>query len=51
VLDGLGPIGGRDHSPEEYIEADSFAPRAALVAGLIRRILTEKNLKQLRESI
>ena len=51
VLDGLGPIGGLDHSPDEYIEADSFAPRAALVAGLIRRILTEKNLKRLRESI
>jgi glutamate carboxypeptidase len=49
VLDGLGPIGGLDHSPDEYIEADSFAPRAALVAGLIQRILLEKNLKELRK--
>jgi glutamate carboxypeptidase len=51
VLDGLGPIGGLDHSPDEYIEADSFVPRAALVAGLIQRILSEKNLKQLRKMI
>jgi glutamate carboxypeptidase len=35
VLDGLGPIGGLDHSPNEYIELDSIAPRAALLAGLI----------------
>lgn len=39
VLDGLGPIGGLDHSPDEYIEIDSLAPRSALVAGLIHRIL------------
>jgi len=51
VLDGLGPIGGLDHSPDEYIEADSFAPRAALLAGLIRRMLTEKNLNELRELV
>ncbi len=37
-LDGLGPIGGRDHSPYEYLELDSVAPRAALLAGLIATI-------------
>ncbi len=37
-LDGLGPIGGRDHSPYEYLELDSVAPRAALLAGLIASI-------------
>ena len=51
VLDGLGPIGGLDHSPDEYIEADSLAPRAAMVAGLIQKILVEENLKQLRNLI
>ena len=51
VLDGLGPIGGRDHSPNEYIEADSFAPRAAMVAGLIRRMLLEKNFRELKNLI
>ena len=49
VLDGLGPIGGLDHSPDEYIEAESFTPRAAMVAGLIQRILSEGNLKELRK--
>jgi glutamate carboxypeptidase len=39
VLDGLGPIGGLDHSPNEYIEADSIVPRVQLAAELIRRIL------------
>jgi glutamate carboxypeptidase len=38
TLDGLGPIGDLDHSPNEYIELDSIAPRAALVAGLIATV-------------
>ncbi len=42
VIDGLGPVGGLDHSPDEYIVADSITPRAALAAELIRRILSEK---------
>ena len=37
-IDGLGPIGGNDHSPSEYLEIDSIAPRTALVAALIRTI-------------
>ncbi len=35
VLDGLGPIGGLDHGPDEYIEIDSITPRTALLAGVI----------------
>jgi glutamate carboxypeptidase len=38
TLDGLGPIGDLDHSPDEYIELDSIAPRAALLAGLIAAV-------------
>ena len=38
TLDGLGPIGGRDHSPYEYLLLDSIAPRAALLAGLIAHV-------------
>ncbi len=38
VLDGLGPIGGLDHSPQEYLLASSVAPRAALLAGLIAAV-------------
>lgn len=49
VLDGLGPIGGLDHSPDEYVEADSLVPRAALLAGLIQRILSAKQLPELRK--
>ncbi len=43
VLDGLGPIGGLDHSLDEYIEADSIVPRTAMVAGLIQRILAKRD--------
>lgn len=35
VLDGLGPIGGLDHSPYEYILLSSIVPRTALLARLI----------------
>ncbi len=35
VLDGLGPIGGLDHGPDEYVELDSIVPRTALLAKLI----------------
>jgi glutamate carboxypeptidase len=34
-LDGLGPIGGNDHSPAEYLEVASIVPRTTLVAGLV----------------
>ena len=34
-IDGLGPIGGRDHSPDEYLELDSVVPRTALLAALL----------------
>jgi len=37
-LDGLGPIGGLDHSPNEYILISSIVPRAALLAKLLQRI-------------
>jgi glutamate carboxypeptidase len=38
ALDGLGPIGGLDHSPREYLVASSVAPRTALLAGLIATV-------------
>lgn len=37
VLDGLGPVGGLDHSPEEYILISSIVPRTALLALLMLR--------------
>lgn len=38
VLDGLGPVGGNDHSPREYIDLDSIVPRTAFLALLMTRI-------------
>jgi glutamate carboxypeptidase len=35
VLDGLGPVGGADHAPGEWVDLDSVVPRVALLAGLI----------------
>lgn len=35
VLDGLGPVGGADHAPGEWLDLDSVVPRMALLAGLI----------------
>jgi glutamate carboxypeptidase len=37
-IDGLGPIGGLDHSPEEYLEVDSIVPRTALFAALLLEV-------------
>lgn len=42
VLDGLGPVGGLDHGPNEYIEASSIAPRASLLALLIQKLIDAK---------
>jgi len=38
ALDGLGPVGGNDHSPGEYILVDSIVPRTALLALLMTRV-------------
>ncbi len=35
TIDGLGPIGGNDHAPGEYLEVDSIVPRTTLLAGLL----------------
>ena len=37
-IDGLGPIGGLDHSPGEYLEVASIVPRTVLLAALIAAI-------------
>jgi glutamate carboxypeptidase len=37
-IDGLGPIGGMDHSPEEYLVVESIVPRTALVAALLLEV-------------
>jgi glutamate carboxypeptidase len=37
-LDGLGPIGGLDHGPDEYVVLSSVVPRTALLAKLIEAV-------------
>ena len=37
-LDGLGPIGGDDHSVDEWLDLASIVPRTTLLAGLLARI-------------
>lgn len=38
TIDGLGPVGGNDHAPGEWIDVTSVVPRMALLAGVISRI-------------
>jgi glutamate carboxypeptidase len=46
VLDGLGPVGGLDHSPDEYIQESSIIPRTRLLGALLERIcLRQAELK------
>jgi glutamate carboxypeptidase len=40
TLDGLGPIGGDDHGPREWIDLSSVVPRVSLLAGMISRVDT-----------
>jgi glutamate carboxypeptidase len=37
TIDGLGPVGGDDHGPAEWLDLSSVVPRVALLAGLIAR--------------
>ncbi|MEZ4658949.1 MAG: M20 family metallopeptidase [Caldilineaceae bacterium] len=38
-LDGLGPVGGLDHGPDEYIELRSIVPRIALLVGVMLKVV------------
>jgi glutamate carboxypeptidase len=48
-LDGLGPVGGLDHSPDEYLEVASIVPRTTLVAALILAIGRDPEVRHWRE--
>ena len=43
-LDGLGPIGGNDHAPSEYLDVDSIVPRTTLLAGLLLAIAADPDV-------
>jgi len=38
TLDGLGPIGGDDHGPKEWVDLSSVVPRISLLAGIVSRV-------------
>jgi glutamate carboxypeptidase len=38
TIDGLGPVGGDDHAPAEWVDLSSVVPRVSLLAGLISRL-------------
>jgi glutamate carboxypeptidase len=48
TIDGLGPIGGLDHAPGEYLEVDSIVPRTVLLAALIAAIGRDPEIRAWR---
>jgi glutamate carboxypeptidase len=38
TIDGLAPVGGEAHGPDEWLELASVVPRTALLAGLLARL-------------
>jgi glutamate carboxypeptidase len=48
TLDGLGPIGGNDHSPAEYLDLVSVVPRTALFTGLLLAVARDPSFREPR---
>jgi glutamate carboxypeptidase len=42
TIDGLAPVGGNAHGPDEWLDLDSVVPRTALLAGLLARLGSRK---------
>jgi glutamate carboxypeptidase len=49
-LDGLGPIGGNDHSPAEYLVVDSIVPRTTMLAGLLLALAADREVLAWRDA-
>ncbi len=49
-LDGLGPIGGNDHSPAEYLDVESIVPRTTMLAGLLLAIAADPEILAWRDA-
>lgn len=41
VLDGLGPVGGADHSPQEWLDITTVPSRVALLASLVADLVAD----------
>jgi glutamate carboxypeptidase len=50
TLDGLGPIGGNDHAPSEYLELDSIVPRTTLLAALLLALGRDPSVRGWRDA-
>jgi glutamate carboxypeptidase len=48
-LDGLGPIGGLDHSPEEWLDVASIVPRTTLFAALLLATARDPEVRSWRK--
>jgi glutamate carboxypeptidase len=44
TLDGFGPVGDRDHTPEEYILWPTLASRTVLLSSFIATLAKQKNI-------
>jgi glutamate carboxypeptidase len=42
TLDGLGPIGGDPHGPDEWLDLGSVVPRVTMLAALIARLASDR---------
>jgi glutamate carboxypeptidase len=38
TIDGMAPVGGEAHGPDEWLDLGSVVPRTALLAGLLARL-------------
>jgi glutamate carboxypeptidase len=49
TIDGLGPVGGSDHSPDEYLDVASIVPRTTLLAALLLAVGRDSVVASWRE--
>lgn len=51
VIDGLGPVGGRAHSPEEYLEIESYFDRTAILSIMLSELASVGDICPLTNSV
>jgi glutamate carboxypeptidase len=51
TIDGLGPVGGRDHSPDEYLDVGSIVPRTTLLAALLLALGRDPEVRAWRREV
>jgi len=46
TVDGMGPVGGAAHSPEEYMEIPSLYQKTALLGAVLDRLIGREVLRR-----